>query len=83
MQVSSCCNCPHIVTTSVPGFWHRGGSQEQQQIAMLAMGCCNSNSHEILLQELQPLTEEYMLERFKVGHLSSPESSLYFSFLPS
>lgn len=33
---------------------------------MLALGCCNSNSHEILLQELQPLTEEYMLERFKV-----------------
>lgn len=45
---------------------YRGGSQDQQQAAMLALGCCNSHSHEALLQELQPLTEEYMLERFKV-----------------
>ncbi|KAK9867850.1 hypothetical protein WJX84_002781 [Apatococcus fuscideae] len=43
----------------------RIGSQDQQQAAMLALGCCNSDCHEVLLQELQPLTEEYMLERFK------------------
>ncbi len=38
---------------------------------MLALGCCNAQSHEVLLQELQPLTEEYMLERFKVPCISS------------
>ena len=41
----------------------RGGSPEQQQVAMLALGCCNSQNHDILLQELQLLMEEYMLER--------------------
>lgn len=46
---------------------HRAAPEPFQQAAMLALGFCNSESVGMLLEELQPLTDDYSTTRTSVS----------------
>ena len=47
-------------------FVYRNGSEVYQQIAVSALGYSSSDCYDILIDELQPLMDEYHSERSRV-----------------
>lgn len=45
----------------------RSGGELQQQIAVFSLGFSSTDCYNILMEELQPLIEDYTTERIKVS----------------